>query len=275
MRQLTHASEFRDALQKVKSERPSFATNFYATPEAIDGWIARGRLFLEEREGCLLLFRRDQDFHHLHYAAADSGTLAAALGDRRAPWRSGTVTADLIGREADLGITVETFVGAGFYRHASLVRMSRIGDSSSPEAYADPEVVFAEPQDAPAIHTFLAQLLDRYSEQLPDLEEIHAALSHRGLLVLRRGEDLGGVLFFETTGLTSVLRYWFVNDRFRNLGIGARLIRTYFRLCKASKRIVLWVISDNDDAIAKYEHYRFRREGLVDHVVIRKGDTAS
>jgi RimJ/RimL family protein N-acetyltransferase len=131
------------------------------------------------------------------------------------------------------------------------------------------------PDDAPAVHSFLARLLDRYTEQLPEKDEIEASAAQGSLLVVRRGEDLGGILIFEATGQTSVLRYWFVNDRFRDQGIGARLIKTFFRICRGSRRIVLWVIADNHDSIAKYGHYRFQPEGLVDRVMIRKGDRSA
>jgi RimJ/RimL family protein N-acetyltransferase len=272
MRPVGDAGEFREALQRVKVGARSFTTNIYATPEAINGWIARGALLLEERQGSLLLLRRDQDFHHLYYAAPDGTSLDRALSDDAASWRGGTVTVDLVGREVDILPIVEAFRSAGFHRHASLTRMFRMADPAAPDTHDDPEVVKATSTDAPAVHDFLARLLDPYAEQLPEVDELRTAASRGGLLLVRRGADLGGILFFETTGLTSVLRYWFVNDRFRDQGIGARLIKTFFRTCQSSKRIVLWVISDNHDSIAKYQHYRFRPEGLVDHVMIRKGD---
>jgi len=125
------------------------------------------------------------------------------------------------------------------------------------------------------VQAFLARLLDRYTEQVPDVEEVAGLAARGGLLLVRRGADLGGILIFERAGLTATLRYWFVNDRFRDQGIGSRLIKTFFRTCQSSRRIVLWVVSDNHDSIAKYGHYRFLPEGLVDHVLLRHGDRAT
>jgi RimJ/RimL family protein N-acetyltransferase len=271
MKPLTRVEEFRDALHRVKAGASAFSTNLYATPEAIGGWIARGSLKLDERLGGLVLLRRDQDFHHLYYAVPDRQTLEALLSDPGAPWREGTVTADLIGRESDLPRLVEAFRAGDFRRHASLTRMCRMADPAIPDDYQDPEVVNGTLDDAHAVHAFLARLLDRHAEQLPEVDEIRASASSGRLLLVRRGKDLGGILLFDVAGFTSVLRYWFVNDRFRDQGIGARLIKTFFRTCRASKRIVLFVISENLDSIRKYEHYRFRPDGLVDHVMIREG----
>jgi RimJ/RimL family protein N-acetyltransferase len=33
------------------------------------------------------------------------------------------------------------------------------------------------------------------------------------------------------------------------------------------------VVSNNADAIAKYEHYGFRREKLIDRIMIRRGES--
>ena len=50
------------------------------------------------------------------------------------------------------------------------------------------------------------------------------------------------------------------------------LIRAMFRACSATRQTLLWVVESNDNAIAKYEHYGFRRDGLVDHIMIRLGN---
>jgi len=83
---------------------------------------------------------------------------------------------------------------------------------------------------------------------------------------------VGGVLVFEVIGFTSLLRYWYVNPAYRDQGIGAQLIRTFFQLSRGTKRILLWVVSNNGDAIARYQHYAFTRERLVDCVLTKKAD---
>jgi hypothetical protein len=52
--------------------------------------------------------------------------------------------------------------------------------------------------------------------------------------------------------------------------VGAALMHAFLARCPGVKRSLLWVLTNNEDAIRKYEHYEFAREGLVDHVVIRE-----
>ncbi|NTV75013.1 MAG: GNAT family N-acetyltransferase, partial [Holophaga sp.] len=66
------------------------------------------------------------------------------------------------------------------------------------------------------------------------------------------------------------LRYWLVDPGHRDRGIGARLIRDYFHRNPAVTRYLLWVLDSNADAIAKYGHYGYAPDGLVDQVMIRE-----
>ena len=50
-------------------------------------------------------------------------------------------------------------------------------------------------------------------------------------------------------------------------------MRTYLRGHSSTARFLLWVVGVNADAIAKYEHYGFRRENLFDQIMIRTRDS--
>ena len=157
----------------------------------------------------------------------------------------------------------------GFRDYMTLVRMVRMG---APALDGDDAEV-ATADDVPAIGSFLDGILDRYYDQIPEPGEVLDAVQAGNLLVVRRGGEVGGVLWSETTGLTTHLRYWYVHPQFVNQGIGARLIRTYFRRAAACRRFILWVIANNADSIARYEHYGFRRENLVDRIMMKAGDS--
>jgi len=147
-----------------------------------------------------------------------------------------------------------------------------LADGARAEYGSDPEVAVAAAQDAPGVHAFLCGLLDPLVDQVPEPDEVRAAAERRNILVVRRGGEIGGVLVFETAGVTAILRYWYCGPRFRRQGIGARLIETFFYLRRAGRRIVVWVVDDNFDAIAKYRRYGFFQEGLVDRIMICKGE---
>ena len=131
----------------------------------------------------------------------------------------------------------------------------------------DPRVDYAEMPDCEAILNLLIQSFDRYAEQLPMPDEIAAAILRRQFLVARCDGALAGLLFFETQGFTSTVRYWLVAERFRAQRFGAALLRQYLTINSTVRRFVLWVIADNENAITAYQHYDYAADGLVDHVL--------
>jgi ribosomal protein S18 acetylase RimI-like enzyme len=259
-----------EALERVRRAGAAPVTNWFATPERIDYWIGGGSLCCLEGERGLLILRRDRGFHRIYHSAADLEALSAVLRSSSGELAvKGVLTADLIGRPPDLEPVAGVYRENGFADHNRLIRMIRM---AAPEEFAEsgPDVAFAGPADVEAVAAFLGGLLDPYTDQIPNEDEIREAASRRNIILVRRGESVGGLLLFETTGVTSHLRYWYVDGGARNQGIGARLIRRFFRLSSGGKRVILWVAGDNSDAIAKYRHYGFRPETLVDRIMIRR-----
>ncbi len=259
-----------DALERVRRAGGAPVTNWFAAPERVDYWIGRGSLSLAQDERAMLILRRDRGFHRVYHSAADLAALSAllrsAIGE---PAANGIVTVDLVGRPQDLEPIAAIYRENGFADRQCLVRLIRM---ATPEEVAEPEpdVVMAEPTDIQAIAAFLDRLLDPFTDQIPDEEEIREVAARGNLIMVRRDQSVDGLLLFETMGLTSHLRYWYVDGAARNQGVGARLIRQYFHLCSGSKRFILWVVRDNADAIAKYRHYGFREDTLVDRIMIRR-----
>ena len=265
----------RDALARVKKAGGPLVTNSYAADDVLRKWISRRVLRFDAAPGVVVLLRRDRGFDHLYFTATDVRALSAML--ESASMRSETMVVDVVVREDEASEVPAVLERAGFQLHAKLVRMTRVaaaqeGDNERP---VDGSVEVARPADAQVIQEFLARLLDPFSEQLPTIEDVAEEASHGHVLLVRGGDGVGGVLVFKTTGLTSELRYWFVSARHRGEGIGAKLMRAFFDACRSSRRIVLWVVSDNADAMAKYSHYGFRRDGLADRILIRRGGRAT
>jgi ribosomal protein S18 acetylase RimI-like enzyme len=199
--------------------------------------------------------------------AASIEALSKALASRIFP--RGVLVSDLLGREDVLGPIARAYEAAGFRTHTTLIRMVRIVDESLPDGGEYDDVTFAEPADVAAIRAFLAQLLDRFADQIPEEDELHSAVARQNILIVRRYGELAGLLIFDKTGLTTTLRYWYVGPEFRNEGIGARLIKTLFRIARGGRRIVLWVARENGVSIEKYKHYGFQVEPLIDQIMMR------
>lgn len=243
-------------------------TNFYPTPEKLERWTQAGELFSLAAGDVLFFLRRDRDFFHVYYQANRAEELGPALAQLAGQSRE-TLTADVIGKPAQVDQIAALFGAAGFRPHTLLRRMTLVR-TEAPPMPDDAEVVWAGPEDGAALSAMLEAMLDRHAEQIPDTAEMAEAAAARKVLVIRAGNAIAGQLFFEATGQSSILRHWVVNAAFRDRRIGARLMHRYFAECKDVRRFTLWVISDNDNAIDRYKHYGYQHDGLIDQVLMRQ-----
>jgi len=260
-------SEVAEAVVRAKAGGLSYCSNVFTDPRKLQCWIERGEFFREEAGGAALFLRRDRDFWHLYFCAGSPTQLRDAVC--AAPrLKTEPVVVDLVGREDALDCLVEAFREAGFKGYQRLFRMARIDQAGALTAVpSDPRVVVAGPMDCQSIEEVLLQSFDRRAEQIPLLYEIEAAVRSGQIWVARAEGALAGLLYFETHGLTSTLRYWLVAADFRGQRFGSELMRRYFEASNAVRRFLLWVVADNHDAISKYEHYGFLPDGLVDIVL--------
>jgi hypothetical protein len=251
-------AEVLTAIQTVKAGAADFCTNFFPDGQKLQDWVGRNELFL---------FRRDRDFSRMFFCAASPAALReglAALPNLRAE----RVVAEVVGAESALTGMLAGLEAAGFHRYRKLQRMARLGQSTLPPAAgAEMPVTLAEGADAPMILNSLKGAFDRYAEQLPTASEIESAVAAGQIFVVKLDGKLAGLLFFETQGMTSTLRYWLVAEGFRDRHVGAALMRRYLATQSAVRRFLLWVIASNDNAVQKYLRFGFAPDGLVDHVL--------
>jgi ribosomal protein S18 acetylase RimI-like enzyme len=258
-------------IQAVKRQGSEFVTNFYAAPNRVKEWIKDTNLLAVESGQALFVFRTDRDFYHLYFFAADIDALDRALTGSPAVSIEGcTVVTDIVGKGEETKRLQAVCKRHGFQNHISLFRMSRIAREPQASIFDDDAVMFARSSDAPKIVALMEASFDRYAEQLPTTAEIALAAGSDSILIVRRGQDIAGFLFFEVTGQTSILRYWLVAPGFRDQHVGSKLMQRYYRECAAVRRFLLWVIAGNDNAAKRYRHYGYQPDGLLDHVMIKK-----
>ncbi|MCX6967701.1 MAG: hypothetical protein NTZ46_07990 [Verrucomicrobia bacterium] len=174
------------------------------------------------------------------------------------------VVTDLIGSPESLDGWMPAMENAGFQPYKHLARMARTtAETALPRA----DVTFAERRDIPAILCFLEEAFDRYSKQLPAPEEIEAAVDASQILLSKSRPMFDGLLFFETHGVLSTLRFWAVASACRGKCIGSSLIRHYLATQTGVRRFVLWVNAEDQDVVQKYQHYHYASDGVVDYVL--------
>ena len=256
------------ASQTVKAGAANFFTNFFPAGQKLQDWVERNELYGESCPGALFLLRRDRDFWRLYFCAAGPAALRDGIATQPG-WRNERIVADVVGAENAVSGILTQLEAAGLRRYRQLCRMARPGQSALPTAVgAELPVTLAGRADAPTILALLEDAFDRYAEQLPRASEIETAAASGQIFVVRLEGTLAGLLFFETQGVTSTLRYWLVAEAFRARHIGAALMRHYFSTQTAVRRFLLWVVASNDNAMQKYRRYGFAPDGLVDHVLV-------
>lgn len=256
-----------NAVQKVKAGAPAFCTNFFPAQKKLEGWIQHGELMSECRDGAAFLFKKDRNLQRFYFCAASVGMLQREIANLPV-LKTDPVVTDLVGSETALDEVMKSLEAVGFRRYSHLQRMARASRPITASASgADAPVVFAEAADSRAILDLLESSFDRYADQVPMLYEIDAAIEAKQVLTIKYDGGLAAMLFFETQGFTSTIRYWVVADQFQSRRLGASLIRHYFATQSAVRRFILWVVATNENAVKKYRHYGYAPDGLVDHVL--------
>jgi hypothetical protein len=268
MSPVTAIAQVLDAIQAAKAGGKGFCTNFFPAQAKLQAWIDHGELVGELRGHAAFFARRDRGFWHLYFCAPDLGTVRAEFGTL-SNLQTEPLAIDLVGAEASLQDLVQVVRSAGFRPYHRLIRLARGGQPSpllsSPGGV---QVVFADEGDGQAVLDLIEGSFDRYADQLPMPYEIQAAIQARQILTTQCDGTLAGLLFFETQGLTSTIRYWVVAQGFRSRRCGSALIRHYFASQNAARRFILWVTADNENAVTKYQHYGYHPDGLIDCVFV-------
>ena len=252
-----------DGILRSKSG-PGFCTNFYPAPQKLEAWISHSALAVQQGQETTFFFRRDHDFWHLSYCAPSIQALQRDLCALE-ELKTERVVADVLGIPEALDALLPVMDGAGMRRYKRLVRMVR--PTREITASAGDGVLLATRHDAGAIMVLLETAFDRYAMQLPSPEEIEAAVESSEILLLKRSDALAGLLFFETHGVTSTLRFWAVAQEFHGTCVGSSLIWHYLATQGGVRRFVLWADADDRVLIEKYRHYHYAEDGVVDYVL--------
>jgi ribosomal protein S18 acetylase RimI-like enzyme len=255
-----------DAIQKARAGAAAFCTNFFPVESKLQGWIDHRELFAEWHPGAAFFFRTDRDFRHFYFCAADGAALEQGIASSPG-LKDGPVTTDLVGSGSTLEHLPPIFERAGFRRYTQLQRLARIGRPETNDGTSD--AGFAKKEDGPTALRLIENSFDRHGEQLPSPYEMESAVENHQVLAVKRSGELAGLLFFETQGLASSVRFWAVAEKFRAQRVGSTLMQHYFHIHGTVRRFTLWVNSGNENAITKYRHYGYAPDGLMDHVLAK------
>ena len=157
----------------------------------------------------------------------------------------------------------------GFKSYAQLKKMSMI---KTPLNLPNKNcaISIAKIKDLNTLNILFKKNFDRFSERPPDINEIESAINNENIYC--KFDNLGNILgfyWYRNFKFLSELRYIFVINRYRGLGLGKELLNSYlFNTSKINKK-QLWVLDNNLSAINLYLKYGYRFDKLNDHIFIR------
>ncbi len=279
MEKIESIAQLQELILYVRNMRQGFVTNFYLDEAKHGTWIETGQFLYDKFDDTVLLLfdhedpRSENYFTNLFYVATSIEAVIEHLKVYRETYDYDRYVLDIVERkvasqESRVRSTVEQFVKMGAWHKATLVRMNRITVSGERlEVRGDDRVVDAEPEDAEWIDEILHANFDETLEQLPLVSELKQMIADKHILKCVVEGQIAGLLLFDLNASTLYLRYWLTLSEYRDKGVGSALLRRFFYEGRETKRQILWVMQDNENAIKRYEHYGFAKENLIDYIL--------
>jgi len=255
-------------INSVKSASRNFVTNYYLNKDSLEFWLRRKCFFFDKIGETSFFYRKDQDFFHLFYISPAYEELGRSLGVLAG--RDEILVADIVAKPGEIDSILSVFFKNSFHPYITLQRMYKTTAMGREKYEFHNEITYAFKGDEETIHDILISGVDRYAEQIPSVEELTLEIRNKNIILIKKEGVIAGFVHYNIKGLTSHLRYWFVNPDFREQRIGSKLLRSYFSLTPQAIRFILWVIQTNDNAIKRYFHYGYVLDNLTDTVLINK-----
>jgi GNAT superfamily N-acetyltransferase len=265
------ATDFRavfEEFNRIKKQGKSWKTNCFLSEEQVQELIASKNLFTDSGDQWFALVSRGSQFDRFFFAAADFDSINLAVEQLDQSCHDFLV-ADLVGESSETRQIAAIFRGNGFKDYAVYQRLVRISvpNQSLTNPNTNP-VAYAAEEDAKNIYDAIIANFDPFCDHFPSLSEIRRAVSQRSILVSKRHSKLLGFCHFETTGITSLIRYYWVLDSCRGQGIGSNLLQSYFETNFNVRRFILWVNTRNYKALQRYRHFGYQEDQLSDYIIV-------
>jgi len=268
METLTSYTNIINAINKIKSLKEEYITNFFFGEERCNLLIKNKLLYIICYKKCIFILHKDFYFFHLYYISSSEKTLSDSLTELSKNYINYTFVTDIIGTEIYTNKIIGIFSQIGFNIYTTLNRMSRIKNLDE-QQIIDTRTENAHPNQAEQIFNILDKYFDKYCEQIPLLEEITQFINNKNVFVITEQQKVLAFVIYEIKGMTSYLRYWFVLPEYRDKKYGSILLRRFFYESRNTKRQIFWVLASNENAIIKYKHYGFETETIQDIVMIK------
>lgn len=255
----------------VRNRHEGFITNFYPDSFKHQIWINKGVMSFEEYGKTVFIIKDSGSFWNIFYISTSIEELRHSMSSFVKLNGCRPLVLDIVGRKEQFVPVVEAMKGIGYNISSSLVRMQRLSsvDDNFP---AIEGVSVAGEEDLHGISRCLHEYFNELLEQIPYDEELLEYIREKHVLIVKSQGRICGFLIFEKNASTLYLRYWFTRHEYREQRVGSKLLRQFFHEGLSTKRQILWVMEDNENAIKRYVHYGFVNENMYDRIIIRESE---
>ena len=257
-----------EMIAELRQRSKDCITNFYPNDEKLNYWIKKEIFFSEYLANTIFFIRKDRDFFHLYFCSKNLLTLQEDLKSINAQFPK-IFVADCIGTGTNLETLVDVFEQCKFKKYILYNRMKKLVPINELLPDVSQDVIFPDLEDAPIIAAMFESNFDRFAEQLPTIEELEIAITNREVTIIKDSINIVGVLIRKMAIKSSLWMFFLVNKEYRNKKVGSRLLSYYFNECR-NKRIIMWVLANNVNAIEIYKHYGFTFDSLNDQIMTNK-----
>ena len=263
--------QLKELILYVRNLRQGFVTNFYLDEEKHAAWIRTGEFQYDKWDDTVFLLfdhyspDNAKYFTNMFYISTSEDAMLKRLNEYPEKYIYDLYVLDIVGRDAMCLQLVEKLKAMRGYNEATLVKMTRVGAVS--DQLSAISCQYAEKKDVGKIYKLLHTHFDEQLEQLQLEEELEKMVEQKHILFSKREGKVAGMLLFDLNASTLYLRYWLVLPEYRNQGVGSELLRQFLCEGRETKRQILWVKQDNENAIVRYEHYGFKKENMYDYII--------
>lgn len=261
-------SEINNAIIKIRNCKEGFVTNFFLDESKHQFWIDNSVFYVVDTPKVVLLFKKGDGYCNVYYIATSISELTAVMDAVHTEYVDEKWFVEVVGRDVQCEPILKELQSIDYKEYNCLKRMVMI----SSDAYEEKEtcgVEYASKEDAEEIDECLHTFFNEKIEQLPLKDELTELISRQCVIKCMEDNKMLGFLIFEVNASTIHLRYWFTLPEHRNKKVGSRLLNRFFAIGKDTKRRILWVLQDNENAIKKYEHYGFTVENMNDYILTK------
>lgn len=261
-----------ELVASVKNLRKGFITNYYLDTFKHAIWISNDDFRYVYINETLFLIKESNNFCNLFYCSASLDNLSTSIKLLEDKYPKLIKVIDVVGSKIQCKPIVETLMQIGYTQYQVLVRMSMTTQMGIHEIKNE-HISFATIEDAVDVHDLLLTYFDAKCEQIPYKEELAELAKNNKIIVFKEDKEIISFVIFNLTNATNYLRYWFVHPNHRDKKIGSMMLNRFFYEGKNTKRQLLWVITNNDNAIKRYHHYGFQEEFFFDYTMLNNLNT--